>query len=71
VSPFQYKNLPDTELAARSISTISHERLMVIRQQRRLKEPANILDQPAVEPLLVQVVEDGVLDDWNASSGIE
>jgi len=44
---------------------------MVIRQQRRLKEPANILDQPTVEPPLVQVVEDGVLDDWNASSGIK
>jgi len=44
---------------------------MVVRQQRRLKEPTDILDQPAFEPLLVQVVEDGVLDDWNASSGIE
>jgi len=44
---------------------------MEVRQQRRLKESADILDQPAVEPLLVQVVEDGVLDDWNASSGID
>lgn len=44
---------------------------MVVRQQRRLKEPTDILDQPAFEPLLVQVVKDGVLDDWNASSGIE